>query len=120
MKNRENRARSFKKSLEAAGYSVVWKLRKAIIPWATIEALPATAADTLLVIFRELRGVPAHQGALAPGGWDMQADQVLIEFDEDLHFNRYRARSLATPWAPDLPWSSMYCDYSRGTSTRLG
>lgn len=32
----------------------------------------------------------------------MQADDVLIEFDEDLHFNRYRRLSLATPWASQL------------------
>ncbi|WP_324644879.1 DUF7255 family protein [Pseudarthrobacter sp. LT1] len=114
MGNSESRAASFKKSLEAAGYSVVWKPKKAVVPWATIEALPAIAADTLLVIFRELGGVPAHHAALAPGGWDMQADQVLIEFDEGLHFNRYRALSLATPWAPDLPWSTVYGDYSTG------
>lgn len=112
MGNSESRARSFKKSLETAGYSVVWKPKKAVVPWATIEALPATAASMLLVIFRELGGVPAYQAALAPRGWDMQADQVLIEFDEDLHFNRYRARLLATPWAPDLPWSTMYREYS--------
>ena len=114
MGNSESRARTFKKSLEAAGYSVVWKPKKAVIPWATIEALPATAADTLLVIFQELGGVPAHQAALAPRGWDMQADQLLIEFDEDLHFNRYRALSLAAPWALDLLWSTMYSEYSTG------
>lgn len=85
-----------------------------MVPWATIEALPAMAAGMLLVIFRELGGVPAHQAALAPRGWDMQADQVLIEFDEDLHFNRYRALSLAAPWVPDLPWSTLYGDYSTG------
>lgn len=112
MGNIESRARSFRKSLEAAGYSVVWKPRKALVPWATIEGLPATAATMLLGIFRELGGVPACQTALAPRGWDMQADQVLIEFDEDLHFNRYRSLSLATPWAPDLPWSTLYGDYA--------
>ncbi|GGH94659.1 hypothetical protein ACFFGR_02690 [Arthrobacter liuii] len=88
--------------------------KEGLVPWATIEALPATAADTLLVIFRELGGVPAHHAALAPGGWDMQADQVLIEFDEDLHFNRYRAFSLATPWSAELPWSATYRAYSTG------
>lgn len=114
MGKREIRARSFKKSLEAADYSVGWKPRKAVVPWAIVEALPASAADTLLVIFRDLGGVPAHEAALAPSGWDMQADQILIEFDEDLHFNRYRTISLATPWASDLPWSISYGAYSTG------
>ncbi|WP_457974936.1 DUF7255 family protein [Arthrobacter sp. D1-17] len=46
-------------------------------------------------MFRELGGVPA-QPAVAPKWWDIQADDLLIEFDEDLHFNRYRNLSLAT------------------------
>lgn len=107
MGNSERRARSFMASLQNAGYSVVWKPTRAEVPWATTGTLPAAAVDMLLVIFRELGGVPAHP-ALAPRGWDLQADDVLIEFDEALHFNRYRDLTLATPWSPGLPWAEPY------------
>ncbi|ACL42032.1 hypothetical protein Achl_4081 (plasmid) [Pseudarthrobacter chlorophenolicus A6] len=111
MATRENRARSFKKSLEAAGYSVVWKPKKAQVPWATTKDLPAATVDMMMVIFRELGGVPGEP-RLAPQHWDMQADELLIEFDEDLHFNRYRTLSLATPWSRHLPWSEAYGRYA--------
>lgn len=107
MGDTEKRARSFMASLQNAGYTVVWKPTKAAVPWATAGALPAAAVDMLMVIFRELGGVPANP-ALAPSGWDLQADDVLIEFDEALHFNRYRALTLAAPWSPGLPWAEAY------------
>lgn len=111
MGDKERRARSFKRSLENAGYSVTWKPKKTDAEWATAAEMPVVAADMLLVIFRALGGVPAHP-VLAPAGWDMQADDLLIEFDEDLHINRYRNLSLATPWAPALPWSKTYLCYA--------
>lgn len=103
----ENRARSFMASLKNAGYNVVWRPKKALVPWATIGDLPASAADMLMVIFRELGGVPVAP-KLAPKHWDMQADGVLIEFDEALHFNRYRDLTLETPWSHHLPWAEAY------------
>lgn len=112
MGNREQRAASFMRSLRNAGYTVVRKPSKAAVPWATTRAMPAAAADALVGIFRGMGGVPAYQDALPPQHWDMRADDVLIEFDEDLHFNRYRSLSLATPWAPDLPWSEAYVRYA--------
>lgn len=110
MGNNERRARSFMASLQNAGYSVVWKPKKAAVPWARTAHLPAAAVDTLMACFREMGGVPARP-ALAPRGWDMQADDLLVEFDEDLHFNRYRSLSLGTPGSPALPWSEPYGHY---------
>lgn len=107
MGSSEGRARSFMASLQNAGYSVVWKPAKAAVPWAAADGLPAPAADMLMVIFRALGGVPAHP-VLAPRGWDLRADDVLIEFDEALHFNRYRDLTLATPWSSALPWTGTY------------
>ncbi|WLQ06124.1 DUF7255 family protein [Arthrobacter oryzae] len=112
MGNKEHRAASFMRSLTNAGYTVVRKPSKAAVPWATTRALPDTVADTLKAIFRGMGGVPTYQDALAPQHWDMRADDLLIEFDEDLHFNRYRSLSLATPWTPDLPWSEAYARYA--------
>ena len=42
----------------------------------------------------------------------MKADGVLVEFDEDLHFNRYRSHSLATPWNSQLPRSEAHRSYA--------
>ena len=35
---------------------------------------------------------------------------MLVELDEELHFNRYRLLTLETSWARDLPWTSAYRD----------
>ncbi|MET4144273.1 hypothetical protein [Arthrobacter sp. UYCo732] len=113
----ERRARSFMASLQNAGYRVLWKPTKATIPWATTAALAATAVDPLMVSFRALGGVPVRP-VLAPHGWDLQADDLLIEFDEDLHFNRYRSLSLATPGFPRLPWTHAYSRYTLETEDR--
>jgi hypothetical protein len=41
---------------------------------------------------------------LRPGAWDLVfADGLVVELDEELHFNRYRAQSLQNEWATDLP-----------------
>lgn len=108
----EGRARFFKRCLEAAGYHVIWKPKKTVVPWATISGLPLEVGGSLLTLFRELGGVPEYASALAPQGWDLQADGVLIELDEDLHFNRYRSLSLDVPWASHLPWFRDYASYA--------
>ena len=110
----ERRARCFKASLEAAGYTVVWKPKKALAPWASTAGLPAVVADAMMVMFRELGGAQSAQ-TLAPSGWDMQADEVLVEFDEDLHFNRYRNLTLGAPWSSALPWTNRYREYAQRT-----
>lgn len=38
---------------------------------------------------------------------------VVIELDEEQHFNHYRAATLRFSWAEELPWTSAYRDYSR-------
>ena len=40
-------------------------------------------------------------------------DGVLIELDEELHFNRYRETTLQQPWAAALPWTGPYFDLCR-------
>jgi hypothetical protein len=45
----------------------------------------------------------------APGGWDLTFDDhVVVELDEQLHFSRYRALTLATSWSADLPWTEAF------------
>lgn len=36
---------------------------------------------------------------------------VVLELDEELHFNRYRSLTMAATWARDLPWATPYIDY---------
>lgn len=38
---------------------------------------------------------------------------LVIELDEQLHFNRYRAMSLTVEWARTLPWHDDYLTYCR-------
>ena len=46
--------------------------------------------------------------ALLPGAWDLAVDGLLVELDEELHFNRYRRLTLAEDWATELPWTANY------------
>jgi hypothetical protein len=46
--------------------------------------------------------------ALRPGAWDLSFGDLVLELDEELHFNRYRALALAGTWAKDLPWRAAY------------
>uniref|UniRef100_A0A5Q5CFC0 Uncharacterized protein n=1 Tax=Mycobacterium sp. (strain JLS) TaxID=164757 RepID=A0A5Q5CFC0_MYCSJ len=47
--------------------------------------------------------------ALRPGAWDLAfADGLVVELDEELHFNRYRLRTLEAPWSARLPWHDAY------------
>lgn len=45
---------------------------------------------------------------LRPGRWDLAFEGLVVELDEELHFNRYRRRTLAEPWTDDLPWKAVY------------
>ena len=47
-----------------------------------------------------------------PGGWDPPfAGGLLLELDEELHFNRYRAATLHAWWEGALPWHSDYAQH---------
>ncbi|WP_346234070.1 DUF7255 family protein [Parafrigoribacterium mesophilum] len=50
---------------------------------------------------------------LRPGSWDLAFEgELLVELDEELHFNRYRHLTLEPEWAANLPWRSKYSAYS--------
>jgi hypothetical protein len=69
-------------------------------------------AKELLVLYRQLGGVQ-DAPLLRPGAWDLACDDgsVVVEVDEELHFNRYRALTLAASWAKRLPWRNDYLRY---------
>jgi hypothetical protein len=70
--------------------------------------LPSLAQRELLTTYRNLGGL-LQSPALAPDDWDFAfSDGFMVELDEDLHFNRYRAATLRLPWAKELPWTSDY------------
>ena len=44
-----------------------------------------------------------------PGAWDLAFEGgLVVELDEELHFNRYRARTLDPLWIANLPWHEDY------------
>jgi hypothetical protein len=77
-----------------------------------VETLPPEAAERVLALYRELGGDPLLMTPLRPGVWDIVlADGRVVELDEEQHFNRYRAVTLAPAWADGLPWSDAYRRY---------
>ena len=53
-------------------------------------------------------------GRLQPGPWDLAFENgLVVELDEQLHFNRYRARTLHADWTEPLPWRDVYLVYCR-------
>lgn len=51
---------------------------------------------------------------LRPGAWDLSfADGLVLELDEELHFNRYRFSTLQAPESAKLPWRDAYLDQCR-------
>lgn len=58
-------------------------------------------------MYRQLGGVQT-QPRLAPGKWDLSFQDLVVELDEELHFNRYRLVTFSRGWSDALPWSSDY------------
>lgn len=67
-------------------------------------------ADELIGLYRLLGGV-LQAPVLRPGAWDLAFGPLVVELDEELHFNRYRALTLSVSWAPTLPWTDDYLRY---------
>ena len=67
--------------------------------------------DELLELYRRLGGRQSSP-MLRPGGWDLAfKGPLVVELDEELHFNRYRAVTLETSWSFGLPWREDYMRY---------
>lgn len=76
-----------------------------------LATLPHDARTAISELYRELGGVHPDP-RLAPGAWDSCYESDLImEYDESQHFNRYRAKTLNSDWAVALPWRRDYLDY---------
>lgn len=69
------------------------------------------AASWVLGTYRNLGGI-LESPTLRPGGWDIPtAGGLIVELDEEQHFNRYRVSTLQTDWASALPWADEYQRY---------
>lgn len=67
-----------------------------------LEQLDHRVAAEVLDLYRRFGG--RHEVPnLRPGSWDLEVGGVLVEVDEELHFNRYRAATLACTGYERLP-----------------
>lgn len=77
-------------------------------PTPRLINLPAAAADQILAVYRDFGGAAASP-TLRPGGWDLSCiGDIVVELDEELHFNRYRRMTLSPEWTAALPWRDEY------------
>ena len=71
------------------------------------EALSPEMREDVLDLYRSLGGRPGRP--LRPGAWDLAlTGGDVVELDEELHFNRYRAATLERSWSRQLPWRDAY------------
>jgi hypothetical protein len=75
-------------------------------------AFSASEAEMCRELYETLGG-KLEAPAIAPGGWDLSFDGgLVVELDEELHFNRYRGLTLAPSWTASLPWRERYLAYA--------
>jgi hypothetical protein len=75
-----------------------------------LDVLPGDARAELIELYQALGGKEPIR-ALRPGAWDLAfIGGLVVELDEELHFNRYRLRTLQAPWNARLPWHDAYLD----------
>jgi hypothetical protein len=90
--------------LRKHGFSVATKKPSA----PRISDLRDGDAARIRDFYRELGGT-LENPALRPGSWDLAfTNGLVVELDEELHFNRYRHITLDAR----LPWSAEYAAYS--------
>lgn len=106
------RASAFKASLVAAGYDVLETPREHGVVAATTKQLSDEVRASMVDVYRALGGV-RDDAEFTAGVWDFAcSDGLFVEFDEALHFNRYRPVTLQTSWSSELPWAQDYSGYS--------
>ncbi|QOT19361.1 hypothetical protein [Paenarthrobacter sp. YJN-5] len=105
-------AEAFRSELVKAGYDVLSKQATNRKVLATTRGLPGHARDEIVSLHRALGGTMGYLD-FTSGKWDFAtADGLLIEFDEQLHFNRYRKLTDRLSWSKSLPWAGDYLNYS--------
>jgi hypothetical protein len=80
--------------------------------------MPPEAAERVLDLYRALGGSAEEFVVFRPGVWDIVlADGLIVELDEEQHFNRYRRATLQPVWTEALPWGVDYRRYSEEHET---
>jgi len=89
-------------------------------PAPRLSTLPSDTAVQVKDLYRCLGGI-LDEPKLAPGAWDFVFDDgLLLELDENFHFNRYRVATFDAPWSAQLPWAPPYREYSTAHERRSG
>jgi hypothetical protein len=105
-------ADAFRSELVKAGYDVLPKDVTNQMDLATTKGLPEHARTEIIDLHRSLGGTGGYLD-FTSGKWDFAtADGLFIEFDEKLHFNRYRSLTDRLTWSRGIPWSPAYFHYS--------
>lgn len=78
------------------------------MPRPGITDLPQHVADEAVDLYRTLAVGRATDPAsplptFRPDNWDLRIEGILVELDEERHFNRYRLETLAVSAYEDLP-----------------
>lgn len=98
--------------LVRAGYEVLPKVECNLMALASTSGLPESVHAAMVDLDRALGGRAGYTN-FTSGKWDFAtADGLFIEFDEQLHFNRYRQLSDRLTWFRGVPWSTAYLHYS--------
>ena len=108
--------------LRDAGHSVV--TTSIVTPTPRLDTLFDDVAKQVLDVYRKLGGRQASP-TLRPGSWDCLVDGILVELDEQLHFNRYRALTLTAPayeLRPRFPLAvyRKFCSAKEGACLKAG
>lgn len=75
-------------------------------PVAQMAALSTQLQSEVAALYYRLGGrdpLPVRTGP-----WDMTFGDLVVEYDEEQHFNRYRQLTFDTPFATELPWRTAY------------
>ncbi|MFC9964579.1 hypothetical protein ACFVH4_10095 [Nocardia ignorata] len=80
-------------------------------PAPRLADLTSAAVGELDALYTELGGTQPMP-RLRPGAWDLAfTSGLVVELDEELHFNRYRAQTLMAFQTSVLPWHADYLDF---------
>jgi hypothetical protein len=102
------RARSLQQALASTGLEPA----EGSIPGPRLHGLRADLAAEIVRLYSELGGTRSHP-QLRPGAWDLAfGGNLVVELDEELHFNRYRSLTLQREWTAALPWRNDYLRYA--------